>query len=96
MSNTYVIPCHVPCFSALDKIVVTGYKALGLVYFFTAGPDEVKAWTIQVSAVVQIYDLIKLGRKSLICCVLVTLPMKKLTFDLLWWTKRNDCIISLV
>ena len=24
-----------------------GYKALGLEYFFTAGPDEVKAWTIQ-------------------------------------------------
>ena len=24
-----------------------GYKALGLQYFFTAGPDEVKAWTIQ-------------------------------------------------
>lgn len=36
-------------FSALDKIIVTGYKALGLVYFFTCGPDEVKAWTIQVS-----------------------------------------------
>ena len=34
--------------SALDKIIVQGYKALNLVYFFTAGPDEVKAWTIQV------------------------------------------------
>lgn len=34
--------------SALDKIVVTGYKALGLAYFFTAGADEVKAWTIQL------------------------------------------------
>lgn len=33
--------------SALEKIVVTGYKALGLSYFFTAGKDEVKAWTIQ-------------------------------------------------
>ncbi|XP_049823048.1 obg-like ATPase 1 [Aethina tumida] len=33
--------------SALDKIVVQGYKALQLEYFFTAGPDEVKAWTIQ-------------------------------------------------
>jgi len=37
------------CTSALDKIVITGYKALGLVYFFTAGPDEVKAWTIQLN-----------------------------------------------
>ena len=35
-------------FSVLDKIIVQGYKALQLQYFFTAGPDEVKAWTIQV------------------------------------------------
>uniref|UniRef100_A0A913HMI2 Obg-like ATPase 1 n=1 Tax=Strongyloides stercoralis TaxID=6248 RepID=A0A913HMI2_STRER len=33
--------------SNLDKIVKTGYKALQLEYFFTAGKDEVKAWTIQ-------------------------------------------------
>jgi obg-like ATPase 1 len=33
--------------SALDKIVVTGYRALQLIYFFTSGEDEVKAWTIQ-------------------------------------------------
>ncbi|KAK7078841.1 Obg-like ATPase [Halocaridina rubra] len=33
--------------SALDKIIVQGYNALQLMYFFTAGPDEVKAWTIQ-------------------------------------------------
>jgi len=37
--------------SALDKIIVTGYKTLGLIYFFTAGEDEVKAWTIQNGAV---------------------------------------------
>merc|ERR1712098_274884 len=35
------------CTSVLDKIVVQGYKALQLEYFFTAGPDEVKAWTLQ-------------------------------------------------
>ncbi|XP_058976791.1 obg-like ATPase 1 [Musca domestica] len=35
------------CKSQLDKIIVTGYKALQLEYFFTAGADEVKAWTIQ-------------------------------------------------
>ena len=35
-------------FSALDKIILQGYKALQLQYFFTAGPDEVKCWTIQV------------------------------------------------
>lgn len=33
--------------SALEKIIVNGYKALGLIYFFTSGKDEVKAWTIQ-------------------------------------------------
>lgn len=33
--------------SALDKIILTGYKALLLQYFFTVGTDEVKAWTIQ-------------------------------------------------
>jgi obg-like ATPase 1 len=37
--------------SNLDKIVHTGYKALQLEYFFTAGKDEVKAWTIQKGAV---------------------------------------------
>lgn len=31
----------------MNKIIVTGYKALQLIYFFTAGKDEVKAWTIQ-------------------------------------------------
>lgn len=36
--------------SALEKIIVNGYKALNLVYFFTSGKDEVKAWTIQVGS----------------------------------------------
>lgn len=33
--------------SALPKIIKLGYKALKLIYFFTAGPDEVKCWTIR-------------------------------------------------
>lgn len=33
--------------SALGKIVKTGYKGLRLIYFFTAGQDEVKCWTIR-------------------------------------------------
>lgn len=33
--------------SALDKVVKTGYRGLRLIYFFTAGPDEVKCWTIR-------------------------------------------------
>jgi obg-like ATPase 1 len=34
--------------SQMEKIITTGYKALQLCYFFTAGEDEVKCWTIQV------------------------------------------------
>jgi len=34
--------------SALEKIILNGYSALGLMYFFTVGEDEVKAWTVQV------------------------------------------------
>ena len=42
-------------YSVLEKIIVQGYKALGLQYFFTAGPDEVKAWTIQVTIIFAIF-----------------------------------------
>jgi len=38
------------CTSILEKIIVQGYKALQLQYFFTAGADEVKAWTVQKGA----------------------------------------------
>jgi len=33
--------------SGLDKIVHTGYRTLGLYSYFTAGPQEVRAWNIQ-------------------------------------------------
>jgi len=33
--------------TALPKIITTGFSALQLQYFFTAGEDEVRAWTIQ-------------------------------------------------
>merc|ERR1712147_74941 len=33
--------------SVLPKIIKAGFSALQLQYFFTAGKDEVKAWTIQ-------------------------------------------------
>ncbi|KAL0082224.1 GTP-binding protein YchF [Phycomyces blakesleeanus] len=33
--------------SVLPKIIVTGYSALQLGYYFTGGPDEVRAWTIR-------------------------------------------------
>jgi obg-like ATPase 1 len=33
--------------SALPRIAVSGYQALNLCYYFTCGPDEVRAWTIR-------------------------------------------------
>jgi len=33
--------------SVLTKIIKSGYAALQLEYFFTAGPDEVRAWNIR-------------------------------------------------
>lgn len=33
--------------SMLPRIIKTGYKALDLVYFFTAGEDEVRCWTVK-------------------------------------------------
>ena len=38
--------------SALPKIIVTGYQALQLQYYFTAGKDEVRAWTIRVLMII--------------------------------------------
>ena len=35
------------CQSALPKIIVSGFRAVHLIYFFTAGPDEVKCWQIR-------------------------------------------------
>lgn len=32
--------------SALPKIITTGFRAIHLIYFFTAGEDEVKCWQI--------------------------------------------------
>ncbi|KAI8849210.1 P-loop containing nucleoside triphosphate hydrolase protein [Chytridium lagenaria] len=37
----------VPVASALPKIILTGYAALKLCYFFTCGPMEVRCWTIR-------------------------------------------------
>lgn len=36
--------------SALPRIIRTGYHALQLVHFFTAGEDEVRAWTVKVDS----------------------------------------------
>lgn len=33
--------------SHFTKIILAGYKALGLIHFFTVGADEVKCWTIR-------------------------------------------------
>jgi hypothetical protein len=39
------LPPGVIC--ALPKIITTGFKAIQLIYFFTAGEDEVKCWQIR-------------------------------------------------
>ena len=31
----------------LPKIITTGFRAIHLIYFFTAGEDEVKCWQIR-------------------------------------------------
>lgn len=36
--------------SMMSRIIKTGYKALDLIYFFTAGPDEVRAWTVRADS----------------------------------------------
>lgn len=36
-----------PITSVLPRIITTGYAALNLMYFFTAGADEVRAWTVR-------------------------------------------------
>jgi len=33
--------------SMMNKIIKTGYKILELIYFFTAGEDEVRCWTVR-------------------------------------------------
>ena len=33
--------------SGLDKLIVASYRLLGLISFLTAGPEEVRAWTIR-------------------------------------------------
>ena len=33
--------------SGLDRLVTLGYKLLGLISYLTAGPKEVRAWTIE-------------------------------------------------
>ena len=33
--------------SGLDRLIKSGYRLLGLISFLTAGPDEVRAWTIK-------------------------------------------------
>ena len=34
----------------LNKLIRAGYRLLGLITFFTAGPKEAKAWTVQKGA----------------------------------------------
>lgn len=33
--------------SQLPNIILSGYKALDLIHYFTCGPEEVRAWTVR-------------------------------------------------
>jgi ribosome-binding ATPase YchF (GTP1/OBG family) len=35
--------------SAMDMMITLSYELLGLISFFTVGPDEVRAWTIKIN-----------------------------------------------
>jgi len=45
--KAYMATCAKGVRSCLPKIIKTGYKTLRLINFFTAGSDEVRAWTIR-------------------------------------------------
>jgi ribosome-binding ATPase YchF (GTP1/OBG family) len=34
--------------SQLEHVILEGYKCLNLIHYFTAGPSEVRAWTVRV------------------------------------------------
>jgi hypothetical protein len=36
--------------SGLDKLIQAAYQLLGLITFFTTGPDETRAWTVKQGA----------------------------------------------
>ncbi|MDZ7693956.1 MAG: DUF933 domain-containing protein [Balneolaceae bacterium] len=36
--------------AGLDRLIQAAYKELGLITFFTAGPKEVRAWTVRKGA----------------------------------------------
>jgi len=45
--KTRFIAEHPGVNTILPKIILTGYAALNLIHFFTAGADEVKCWTVR-------------------------------------------------
>ena len=36
--------------TVFPRVIKTGYHALNLIHFFTAGPDEVRAWTVKIGS----------------------------------------------
>jgi ribosome-binding ATPase YchF (GTP1/OBG family) len=36
--------------SGLDRLIQTAYQKLGLITFFTTGPDETRAWTVKTGS----------------------------------------------
>lgn len=84
------------CSSMLDRIIKAGYKALQLIYFFTAGNDEVKAWTIQVSPVDLTAPLslfVNLWQAYLLCYISNT--MLEIIDTIFEWI-INDLFLSII
>lgn len=46
-SNSVASSTEASVVSSLPKIILAGYNALQLIYYFTSGEDEVRAWTIR-------------------------------------------------
>jgi GTP-binding protein YchF len=59
----------------LNKVVRTGYELLGLITFFTAGPEEVRAWTI------------RLGQKAPQAAGVIHTDFEKgfIKAEIIWW-----------
>ncbi|XP_068184485.1 obg-like ATPase 1 isoform X3 [Antennarius striatus] len=70
--------------SALSRIIKAGYAALQLEYFFTAGPDEVRAWTIRHHS--RPCYLCYLCFSSFFCC--------SLSQAFVWWIIGNQLPLS--
>lgn len=72
----------------LTKIIKNGYAGLQLEYFFTAGPDEVRAWTIRVTTHTKFWlcgDILVLLEVKMIILAVIIQP-----YMLCYWSNLLD------